>query len=426
MQSTRRFCWTLGTLALSAAATAHAEWHRGYVIAWFEPAFYYGAKEGDSAPGTDCPQGTNPEMNWRKVLKTSYRTDADLDTILNPEKPLRPEVGGIRGPNQENVYEKPWSVPDPGMTPVSGGIAYGFNLDGNEKTGFVSPDGRKGIDNQYYRAAGCWMAWRGPPEGSHHAKYVMDGMRDGAFTALVIVSGQGNDPRNDANVSIAFFNSRDKMVKDANGDIARDYSFRINPDPRYQSVVKARTRNGVLESVGPSEVIMHDAETAPFFPLKLDLLRAQLRFEQKADGTMEGFVGGYRSIEDYYTGWAAGGAIHELTTHGNMPAYWYALRRYADAMPDPVTKQNTYISTAYHYWLIPAYVIAPDGNTVANVARIYEGTPMPDPPSRFGNLTRGGGGRAAKVYPPPPGWKPPVDTPQVAQSVKLPPTAKAD
>jgi len=164
-----------------------------------------------------------------------------------------------------------------------------------------------------------------------------DGMRDGAFTALVIVSGQGNDPRNDANVSIAFFNSRDKMVKDANGDIARDYSFRINPDPRYQSVVKARTRNGVLESVGPSEVIMHDAETAPFFPLKLDLLRAQCRFEQKADGTMEGFVGGYRSIEDYYMGWAAGGAIHELTTHGNMPAYWYALRRYADAMPDPVT-----------------------------------------------------------------------------------------
>jgi hypothetical protein len=426
MGTSRRFSWTLGTMALAAAASAHAEWHRAYVIEWFEPAFYYGAKEGDSAPGSDCPQGTNAEMDWRKVLKTSYRTDADVDTILNPEKPLRPEVGGIRGPNQENVYEKPWSVPDPGMAPVSGNIAYGFNLDGNEKTGFVSPDGRKGIDNQYYRAAGCWMAWRGPPRGSHHAKYVMDGMRDGSFTELVIISGQGGDPRNDADVSIGFFNSRDKMVKDANGDIARDYSFRINPDPRYQSVLKARTRNGVLQSVTPGEVIMHDAETAAFFPLKLDLLKAQLRFEEKADGTMEGFIGGYRSIEDYYTGWAAGGAIHELTTHGNMPAYWYALRRYADAMPDPVTKQNTYISTAYHYWLMPAYVIAPDGNTVANAARIYEGTPLPDPPSRYGNLTRGGGGRAAHVYPPPAGWKPPVQAPQVAQSAKVPQTAKAN
>jgi hypothetical protein len=416
--------WALGTMALAAAASAHAEWHRSYVIEWIEPAFYYGAKEGDSAPGSDCPAGTNPEMDWRKELKTSYRTDDDVAKILNPEKPLRPEVGGIRGPNQENVYEKPWSVPDPGLTPVSGNIAYGFNLDGNLKTGFVGPDGQKGIDNNYYKAAGCWMAWRGPERASHHAKYVMDGMRDGAFTALVIISGQGADPRNDQNVSIGFYTSRDKMVKDANGAIAPDYSFRINPDERYQSVIKARTRNGVLKSVGPSEVIMHDAETNPFFQLRLQLIKARLRFEEKEDGGMQGLIGGYRSIEDYYSGWAAGGAIHELTTHINMPGYWYALRRYADAMPDPVTKQNTYISTAYHLWLVPAYVVAPDSTAVASVAQIYTGKFIPDAPLRYRG-TINSGGRAAKVYPPPADWKPPKN-PQVAQSVKPAQTAKVN
>jgi hypothetical protein len=422
----RRSSWTLGAMALAAAASAHADWHRGYVIEWFEPAFYYGAQEGDSARGTDCPAGTNPEMDWRKELKTSYRTDADVDQIMNPEKPLRPEVGGIRGPNQENVYEKPWSVPDPGLTPVSGKIAYGFNLDGNLKTGFVSPEGEKGIDNEYYRAVGCWMAWRGPPRASHHAKYVMDGMRDGAFTEVVIISGRGSDPRNDADVSIAFFNSRDKMVKDANGAIARDYTFRINPDPRYQSMVKARTRNGVLESTAPSEVVMHDAETAPFFPLKLQLLKARLRFEEKDDGRMEGLIGGYRNIDDYYTGWAAGGAIHELTTHINLPGLWYALRRFADAMPDPLTKENKYISTAYHYWLTPAYVITPDADSEATVAMIYPGTGLPDPPSRYRLGDLRSGGRAAQVYPPPPGWKAPAGASQVAQRAKLPQTAKAN
>src|SRR5690348_16247396 len=93
-------------LLLGAATLAHAEpWTHAYVVEWFEPAFYYGAKEGDAAPGTDCPAGTNPEMDWRKVLKTSYRTDADVEKILDPENPQRPKVGGIRGPNKENVYE---------------------------------------------------------------------------------------------------------------------------------------------------------------------------------------------------------------------------------------------------------------------------------------------------------------------------------
>ncbi|HYM34396.1 MAG TPA: hypothetical protein VET48_03315 [Steroidobacteraceae bacterium] len=399
---------TLGVCILAAASfkvsQAHAEWHRAYVIEWFEPAFYYGAKEGDSAPGTDCPAGTNPDMDWRKVLKTSYRTDEEIDKILDPEKPLRGEMGGIRGPNKENVYEKPWSVPDPGMIEVSGKLAYGFNLDGNERNGFRGVDGTKGVDNQYYRIAGCWMAWRGPQRGSHHAKYVMDGMRDGAFTALLVISGKGSDPDNDNDVSVGFYSSKDKMVKDANGGIAADYSFRINPDKRYQSVVKARTVKGVLENAEPAEITMHDVETAPFFPQQLKLFNARLRFTKAADGKMAGLIGGYRNIDEYYRGWAAAGAIHELTTHVNLPAYWYALRRGADAMPDPETKQNMAISTAYSFYLIPAFVTAPNDENEVTVAQVFEGPPPPEPPSRYPAMRSGGGG-AATVYPPPPSFR---------------------
>jgi len=368
------------TAALACVATsAHAGgWTKGFVVDWYEPAFYYGANEGADLPGTDCPQGTNPDLDWRKVLKTSYRTEADIDTILDPEKPLRAQMGGIRGPNKENVYQQPWVVPDPGLTGVTGKLGYGFNLDGNAKTGFQGVPWQEvpsdqGVDNQYYRAAGCWMSWRGPTKQSHHAKYVNDGMHDGVFTVAIVVSGQGADPANDANVAVAFYLSKDKLVKDANGAVARDYSFRVNPDPRFQSVVKARTVGGVLESTEPTELRLRHMETAPFFPAQLLLHDGHIRFRFNADGTAAALLGGYRPIDDYYKGWAASGAIHELVTHINMVGYWYALHKLADYPRDAPQDKRTAISTAYRLYLTPAFVIAPDGNALVQTAQLFEG-----------------------------------------------------
>jgi len=367
-----RLLWLLAPLALPISSPA-AAWSQAFAVEWYEPAFYYGAKEGDSAPGTDCPAGTNPENDWRALLKTSYRTDADIEKILDPENPQRARVGGIRGPNKENVYEKPWVVPDPQMVGVTGDLAYGFDLDGNESTGFKGLTGERGIDNQYYRAAGCWKAWRGPTRQSHHAKYVNDGMRDGVFTVVMLASGEGKDPANDPDVTVAFYLARDKLVKDANGGIAHDYSFRINPDPRFQSTIKARTRKGVIESTEHTDVTLHHMETAPFFPQQLLLHKAKLRIEIQNDGKALALLGGYRPIADYYKGWAASGAIHELTTHVNMVGYWYALKKHADFTPDAQSGEPTAISTAYRMYLVPAFIIEPDGDAEVQIARLYQG-----------------------------------------------------
>jgi hypothetical protein len=360
-------------VAIVSAPQAALAWSRAYAVEWFEPAMYYGAAEGVDVPGTDCPAGTNPENDWRKLLRTSYRTDADIDVILDPENPQRAKVGGIRGPNKENVYEQPWVAPDPNMTGVTGTTAYGFDLDDDPATGFVSPDGTRGIDNQYYRAAGCWMAWRGPTRQAHHAKYVNDGMRDGVFTVVLVVSGRGRDPQNDPDVTVAFYLARDKLVKDANGSIAYDYSFRINPDPRFQGIIKARTRGGVVDSTERPELTLHHMETAPFFPQQLLLHKAKVRIESRPDGSALVWLGGYRPIADYYRGWAAAGAIHELTTHVNMVGYWYALKKNADFAPDPETGEFTAISTAYRMYAVPAFVIEPDGRTPVQIAKLYKG-----------------------------------------------------
>jgi hypothetical protein len=372
MSKTTQIASTIGLLCIACLAHA-APWSRAYVVDWYEPAFYYGSDKGVSAPGTDCPAGTNAEMDWRKVLKTSYRTEADVEKILDPENPQRARIGGIRGPNQENVYERPWAVPDPGLVGISGELAYGFNLDGDQGTGFKSPTGERGVDNEYYRAIGCFKAWRGPTREAHHAKYVNDGMRDGRYTIVLVVSGTGSDWRNDSNVHVGFYLSKDKMVKDANGEIAHDYTFRINPDARFQSVVAARTVDGVIETPAAVDIVTRSLDGLP-----LALKQGRLRFEIQPDEKLVGFIGGYRNIDDYYAEWAAGGAIFELTMHINIPAYWYALQRSADGLFDPEQGRYTAISSAFRYYATPALVVTDSAEEAVTVARLFEGKTEPD------------------------------------------------
>ena len=54
-------------------------------------------------------------------------------------------------------------MPDVGFHEVKGKFAYGFNLDGKATSkNYEDPDsGEKGFDNQYWRAMGCNINYRG-------------------------------------------------------------------------------------------------------------------------------------------------------------------------------------------------------------------------------------------------------------------------
>src|ERR1700754_1947084 len=149
----RRF---IGLATLAAAvvfpASAWADWTRSYVVEWNEPAMYYGAKEGVTDPGTDCPKGTNPEFNWEKIMVQAGYTPLEAKWLRDPANPTRSPVNGqnqmaFRGKDRANVYTNPTSVADPGLVGVSGTIGEGVDLDGNKTNGFTSPAGEKGIDN---------------------------------------------------------------------------------------------------------------------------------------------------------------------------------------------------------------------------------------------------------------------------------------
>ena len=362
---------SLTAITISFPASAIAQkWTRTYVVEWNEPAMYYGAKTGVIDPGTDCPKGTNPSPDWVQVLVEAGYTLEEARWLRDPANPTRSPVHGqnqmaFRGKDRANVYINPTSTSDPGLVGVSGTIGEGLNLDNDEKTGFTSPTGDKGIDNNFYKALGCWKTYRGPRRLSSGALNFNDAMRNGAWTTVIVVSGDGDDPMNDSHVKVGLYVSNDKMIKDGLGNIARDYSFRIAPHAKYEGIFAARTSNGRIISTAPADIMLRD----PGYTGDLEILRARLDLEMKSDGSLTGYVGGYRPWEAVYKGWVnARGPVIEVLTWVQLPAVYYALRRNADYSPKGHRGVKTHISFALRIDALPAFVMTPDASkTVASV-----------------------------------------------------------
>lgn len=367
--------------ALTPPATAAGGWTKTWVVEWNEPAMYYGAKTGVIDPGTDCPAGTNREIDWVKVLIEAGYTQEEAKWLRNPANPTRSPVHGqnqmaFRGKDRANVYVNPTSTPDPGLVGVSGTIAEGINLDGSVKTGLTSPTGEQGIDNKFYETLGCWKTYRGPPRLSSGALQFNDSMRNGAWTTVIVAAGKGKDPLNDQRVEVGFYVSSDKMVKDGNGGIARDYTFRIKPHARYEAIFPARTVNGVIVSTKPADVMLRD----PSYTQDLELLRARVNLQMLPDGSLQGHVGGYRPWEPVYRGWVnARGPVIESLTWVQLPAVYYALQRSADFSPAGAKGEKTHISYALRVAALPAYVVTPEATQqVAAVVSYKAQAPQED------------------------------------------------
>jgi len=381
------------TCLSAASPAAAAPWTKGYIVEWLNPAFYFGGDpENPLGPGTDCAKGTNPFPGYDKMLRTKWRDEKGVEYYYDAEH--RPELQRVirfRGPNYENVWEEPWTAPDLGMPQVNGKIAYGFDLDGKADTGgFIAPDGRTGIDHAYYRAAGCWLSYRGETFKTPRGIATTDKMRNGQFTVLMVVSGK-NDPMNDEDVTIGFYSSKDKIVKDATGQVAHEASFAVEEDPLTQSIVPARIKDGVLETKGPVTIRMRDESHFLNMPRDLVLNQAKLRMDIEPNGAMKGIMAGYRSWKALYRKQAVAGRDVEMNTRIDLPSFYYALERNADGGPlDPKTKKHTEISIAYRLHVAPAFVVTPNGEEVVAVPRIFQPTKTA---SYAGDTGVGAGGR---------------------------------
>ena len=358
-------------LSLVVATPALGEpWVRGFAIDNYEPAFYYGCKPGTTdEPGADCPKGTNPDNDYKTVLKTSWRSDDQINAVVkgasagfDPNGPTS-KLLRYRG-FRENIetYINPFAAPDPGMQEVTGKTAEGFNLDGNAKSGgFTSPSGEKGVDNAFYRAWGCLMSFRGTPYHAYMSQRANDKMVDGMYTMVMRVSGNG-DPMNDDNAILEVGYSPDHLAKDPNGHVVDGYSFRIAKSAQYTRL-RARIHNGVVETEQVANLYVPAFAWAESNRGEADFHKGKIRLVIDADGNASALIGGYRDWRDLYGkdtfNVPSGGSTRETYTHQNQIAAYYALKRNADGLPDPKTGRNTGISAAFRVTAKAAFVVDP-------------------------------------------------------------------
>lgn len=358
----------MAALALTTSPAMAAPWVRGFVVDNYEPAFYYGGRGGTEAPGSDCPKGTIPILDYKTVLKTSWRTPAEIDKLTLPvsaggegEKVIGPAMQHRGYRSDIDTYINPFTAPDPGMQQVTGKIAEGFDLDGHPDTGgFTSPGGERGIDNAFYRAWGCIMSYRGTAYHAYLSQRANDKMLDGLYTMVIRLSGNG-DPMNDDHATFEVAYSPDHVVKDPSGRLVRDVSFRVVKTAQYTKL-KARIHNGVVETE-QADVRMPLFSWGETNRGEAVFQKGRVRLVLNKDGGLSGLVGGYRDWRQIYAfdtfNMPSGGATRETYYHENQIGMYYALKRNADGIPDPKTGRNTAISAAFRFTAKPAFVVDP-------------------------------------------------------------------
>jgi hypothetical protein len=373
-----RICW-LRVCASAALATslgappASASETRGFVVSWWHLA---SSMEG----GDDCPEGINPG-----VLQVFGRVLRDAG--LSPEEVEKrvaqagESAGGggyvqymmMRGRDENgkpiDVYKHPESVPDPNLKRSQSKIGYGFNLDDR-----ISPDdftdpqtGETGVDNQLYRAMGCIDTFRADLRQSrpNAPSFIWDVSRAHAPAWLIEVTGI-DDLQNDDDVEVSIYEATTPITKGATGEVLPNMSMYVDVGSRTNVHLKGTIKDGTLVTA-PAPI---DMVTDPYVAPSYHFRNARMRFSFQDDGGIKGVVGGFHDwLALFWGGSGMSGWQFEYFHGADFPGLYYAIKKSADADPDPITKQNKMISASYWMEAVPAFVIHPQTPKLSQAAR---------------------------------------------------------
>lgn len=321
-------------------------------------------------PGLEsCPDGL--ALNARETYIEGL-PPAEKERLLRPEN--EPELtrrwkASVTGPGGTNICTNPEMFTDrPPMRTVRHPNGWGMDLDGggNEDTcaheEFTDPHGNVGIDNQEYRAMGCWPMIRGyDGTGGDTLRGYDQFFASGEWTQVLLIRGIDSLERDD-DVTVIYANTPDRPVVDSAGKFLAGASFTISDTaPRNRNVLKGRIVNGVLETE-PADIVLTQtwgqggARDIRGNRTKFTYKKGRLRLTFNPDGSLSGMVGGYRPLFEIFQSPAIGG-IGAATTAGiDCAAQLTNLRKHADGIRDPQTGQCSAVSSAMRMTAIPAFV----------------------------------------------------------------------
>jgi predicted lipoprotein with Yx(FWY)xxD motif len=354
---------------------------RGYVISWF----HFAPNNTDA----DCPDGVNPRADqvYARIMTEWGKSPDEIKKVLasddwvNKMSANAGQRGKIDG-KIVDVYMNPTSVPDPHIKTGRGHVGLGFNLDGKDSPdNYIDPEtGEHGVDNEFFRVVACTDAQQGSPKARPtHPSIVWDMARDQMPAWLIEVSGIDNI-ENDDDVEVTISRALEPVTRNAEGSPQSDMTFRVDPNPRSISHAHGRIKNGLLTTDSFDFNMIGDPYVMAEYHGKASKLRLKLT---PGPDSGKGILGGYFPWKDLYSAWAIGGAVNEANLSLDIPGLYYALRRMADGYPDPITGQNTRISTSYVVETVPAFVKHVDEQSLIAASPIeppVDKGPLANPP----------------------------------------------
>lgn len=334
---------------------------------------------------TECPHGLNDGV--REQFKRLY-----------PEVAGQPrEFADTQLRRQIESYH-PTTAPDElPFLEGEGPVAPGLDLDGVAgPEDFTGPDGARGIDNQMHRVLGCIANYRAP-DGP--IRFFEDEMILRENYNRLIVQLRGVDSLvEDADVEVMIFRGRDKILVDAGGLKALPGGTqRIDTrwGTRYIRHTRGRIERGVLSTEPVDLLYPWDAF---YMPTDQFMWGARLRLSLTPEGA-EGLIAGYTDIETWYLHMLRNWSAH-YQSYGKSsgPSIYKAMRRLADAQPDPGTGANRAISSALAAKFTQVQVLPFTETEQAAIAAARPGVPyrgMPAPRQVDEELAGTGGSPAA-------------------------------
>ena len=334
-----------GVLLALAAAPGAAAQDSGQVIHNRSIAYVMTSEEWamHKTPGAkaECPAGMNEGP--REQFK-----------VLFPENGPKRTVIGTQLAREAQVY---FPTPDREIMPFKeavGPVVPGMNLDG--KVGpndFTSPDGVKGIDNQFFRVIGCVSSYRDVA-----ALMVTKWRVDNSFNRVVIELTDVDDLGSDDDVTVTTYRGLSAMLPDATGSgympgASQKLDMRFGKDFIFS--FKGKIVDGVLTTEAADYLMPYQAlanvSTLLFRGLKFDLRLTQ-------DGA-EGYMGGYIDIASWYAQRQQSISTHHQSYgQESSPTVYKALTRLADGYPDQAG-HNTAISGALRVRFTQVFVDHP-------------------------------------------------------------------
>ena len=323
-------------------------------------------------PGTEsCPDGPALKLRDAYLHGLDPAERARLSRKENEKELTRLWQQTAFGENGTNICSQPDMFDRPLLRTVESDLAWGLDLDGDGGKGgandcgqqdFVSPHGKRGIDNQEYRVMGCKPEWRGV-DGMPSDQAV--GMRQfhvsGEWTQVLLLRGV-DSLENDDEVEVIYGNTPDRPFVDTQGQFLHGGTFTISTEPpRHRNVLKGRITNGVL-TTEPTEIKLTQtwgqggARDIRGNRAIWHYYEGRLRLEFQPDGTLKGLLAGYRPLFDLIISPSLGGPGSALVAGIDCAAELKTLRKYADGLRNEKTGKCEGISSASRISAVPAFV----------------------------------------------------------------------